>query len=227
MIKFCYHTRVIFIMVITWLGQACFKIQSGDQVVVIDPFSKEIGLTPPRFKSDVVLITHDHYDHASAETLAGEPFVVKTPGEYETGGIYVQGIETFHDNTHGKERGMNTIYKIEMEEIRVAHMGDFGEDEIRDETIEELGDVDVLLIPVGGKYTIDAEAAARVVKQIEPRFVIPMHYKIPGLKIALNGVEEFLKEMGAIKTEVQEKLVLKKKDLGEDEKAEVVVLKPV
>jgi len=214
-------------MVITWLGQACFKIQSGDQVVVIDPFSKEIGLTPPRFKSDVVLITHDHYDHANAETLAGEPFVVKTPGEYETGGIYVQGIETFHDNTHGKERGMNTIYKIEMEEIRVAHMGDFGEDEIRDETIEELGDVDVLLIPVGGKYTIDAEAAARVVKQIEPRFVIPMHYKIPGLKIALNGVEEFLKEMGAIKTEVQEKLVLKKKDLGEDEKAEVVVLKPV
>lgn len=212
-------------MVITWLGQACFKIQSGDLTVVIDPFSKEIGLTPPRFKSDVVLVTHDHYDHSNAESLTGEPFIIKGPGEYETKGVYVQGIETFHDNAKGKEHGMNTAYKIEMEEIQIAHLGDFGESEMRDETIEELGDVDVLLIPVGGKYTIDSEAAAKVVKQIEPRYVIPMHYKIPGLKIGLDGVEAFLKEMGATKAEIQEKLVLKKKDLAEDGKTAVVLLK--
>lgn len=213
-------------MVITWLGQACFKIQSGDLTLVIDPFSKDIGLTPPRFRADVVLVTHDHYDHANAESLTGEPFLIKGPGEYEVKNIYVRGIATFHDQVQGKERGMNTVYIIEVEGMRLAHLGDFGEKAMRDETLDALGDVDVLLIPVGGKYTIDAEEAAKVVKQIEPRFCLPMHYKIPGLKIALAGVEEFLKETGAAKAVLQDKLTLKKKDMADGGKTEVVVLKP-
>lgn len=212
-------------MVITWLGQACFKLQSGDLTLVIDPFSKDIGLTPPRFRADVVLITHDHYDHANAESLTGEPFIIKGPGEYEVKDIYVRGIETFHDQAQGKERGMNTVYKIEMEGMRLAHLGDFGEKEMRGETLDALGDVDVLMIPVGGKYTIDGEQASKIVKQIEPRFCIPMHYKIPGLKISLTGAEEFLKETGAAKVVPQDKLTLKKKDLAEEGKTEVVVLK--
>ena len=214
-------------MVITWLGQACFKIQSGDLTVVIDPYSKDIGLTPPRFKTDAVLVTHDHHDHSNAESLAGEPMVIRGPGEYEVKDVYVLGLETYHDEVQGKERGLNTIYKIEIEGMRVAHLGDFGEKEVRDETLEGLGDVDILLIPVGGKFTIDAEGAARAVKKIEPKIVIPMHYKIPGLKINLDGVEEFLKEMGAAKIEAQDKLTIKKKDLGEDEKTKVVLMKPV
>ncbi len=213
-------------MVITWLGQACFKLQSGDLTLVIDPFAKDIGLTPPRFRADMVLVTHEHYDHSNVESLAGEPFIIKGPGEYEVKDVHVQGLLTFHDQTQGKERGLNTAYKIEMEGMSLAHLGDFGEKEMRDETLEALGDVDVLMLPVGGKYTITAEEAAKVVKQIEPRFVIPMHYKIPGLKIALAGVEEFLKEIGAAKTVPQEKLTLKKKDLAEGGKTEVVVLTP-
>lgn len=211
-------------MIITWLGQSCFKLQSGELVAVIDPFSKEIGLTPPRFRTDLALVTHGHYDHSNAETLGGEPFLISGPGEYEVKGVYVRGIETFHDKSRGEERGMNTIYKIAMEDLNILHLGDFGEGEMRDETLDEIGDIDILMIPTGGKYTIDAKEAAKVIKQIEPRFVIPMHYKIPGLKLDLDGVEKFLKEVET-KTEPQEKLMIKKRDLGEEEKTEVVVLR--
>jgi len=212
-------------MVIQWYGHSCFKLQSGNLVIVIDPFSKEIGLTPPRFRADIVLITHDHYDHAGAQSLTGEPFIISGPGEYEVKGIYVEGIETFHDKSRGRERGMNTVYVIELEDLRVAHLGDFGEGEMRHETLEKIGDIDILLIPVGGTYTIDGKEAARLVKEIEPRFVIPMHYKIPGLAIKLEGPEIFLKEMGAENVEAQDHFTVKKRDIGEEEKTEVVVLK--
>lgn len=212
-------------MVITWLGQSCFKIQSGEFVLTIDPFSKELGLTPPRFRSDVALVTHEHYDHANAESLSGEPFVIKGAGEYEVKGVYVHGIETFHDSASGKERGVNTMYEIQMEDITILHMGDFGEGKMRDETLEAFGDIDILMIPIGGTYTIDAEDAAHIVKQIEPKIVIPMHYKIPGVNVKLDEVEPFLKETGAAKTEAQEKLTIKKKDIPEEGKTQVVVLK--
>lgn len=213
-------------MVITWYGQSCFKIQSGEFVLTIDPFSKEIGRAAPRFRSDIVLITHEHYDHANAESLSGDPFVINGAGEYEVKGVYVHGIETFHDKSSGKERGMNTMYMIKMEGLTILHMGDFGEGKLRDETLEEFGDIDILMIPVGGIYTIDGEEAAHAVKQVEPKIVIPMHYRIPDLSINLEEVEPFLKEAGAAKTEAQEKLTIKKKDIPEEGKTQVVVLKP-
>ncbi len=214
-------------MVINWHGQSCFKISSGDLTVVIDPYSKEIGLTPPRYRADLVLVSHEHPDHSNSESLSGEPVVIRGPGEYEVKGVYVHGIETYHDTAKGKERGMNTIYVLEIEGIRIAHLGDFGEEQLRDETLDDIGDVDIAMVPVGGKYTIDAEPAAKIVKQLEPRFVIPMHFKIPGLKVPLDGPEDFLKEMGAAKTQAQEKFSLKKKDIGEEEKTEVMYMKPV
>ena len=211
-------------MVITWYGQSCFRLQSGDIVGVIDPFSKEIGLTPPRFKADFLVITHEHPDHNNAESIPENPFKVMGPGEYETKGVYIQGVETYHDKQEGKERGLNTVYLIEMEGIRICHLGDFGEEKMRDEILEKIGDVDILLIPVGGKYTIDAEEAAKVVNQIDPRIVIPMHYKIPGLKASIEPIDQFLKEMGIKKVEAEEKLVIKKKDLPE-EGLKVIILK--
>ena len=213
-------------MVIQWYGHSCFKITSGELILVIDPYAKEIGLTPPRFRSDIALVTHGHYDHSNTDALAGEPFLISGPGEYEAKGVGIQGIDSYHDNAQGKERGRNTIYRITMENITLLHLGDFGENEMRDETLEEAGDVDILMIPVGGKYTIDAAAAAKVVKQIEPRIVIPMHYKIPGLTLPLETVDSFLKETGAGKIEPQEKLTLRKKDLSEGEKTRVILLTP-
>ena len=212
-------------MVLTWYGQSCFKITSGDLTIAIDPFSKEIGLTPPRFRADILLVSHDHHDHANVETMPEGALIIRGPGDYEIKGVCVRGIETFHDRVQGKERGLNTAYLIETEDMRILHLGDFGEKELRAETAEDIGNVDVLLIPVGGSYTIDGEEASRIIKQIEPRFVVPMHYKIPGLKIKLEDAETFLKEMGATKVAAQEKLVVKKKDVKEEEKTEVVILK--
>ncbi len=213
-------------MILTWYGQSCFKIQSGDLVIAIDPFSKDIGLTPPRFRAALALTTHAHHDHNNLETLGGEPFVISGPGEYEVKGVYVRGIKTFHDEINGKERGLNTVYTLTVEGVTIAHLGDFGEKELREETLEQIGETDIALIPVGGIYTIGPKEASHALRQIEPQIAIPMHYKIPGLKIDLGPVEPFLKEMGTMSALPQEKLVFKKKERGEEEKIDVVVLTP-
>lgn len=215
-------------MVITWYGQSCFKIQSGEVVVATDPYKKDIGLTPPRFRAEVLLITHEHLDHNNIETIPEGAFLVRGPGDYEIKGIAIQGIATFHDEKQGAVRGMNTAYVIEMEDMRLAHLGDFGESKIRPETVEALGNVDILFLPVGGTYTVDASVAAEIVNTIEPRIVIPMHYRVPGLTVKLDGVDMFLKEMGVKNGETLDRLTLKKKDLPEEEApTKIVVLKTV
>ncbi len=213
-------------MTISWYGQSCFRIDTREATLAIDPFSKDIGLAPPHFKADMVLVTHSHPDHANVGAIPGEPRVIASPGEYEIKGVGIRGIPTFHDRSQGKDRGLNTIFRIDLaaEAIVLLHLGDFGEAAMREETIEALGDVDVLFVPVGGTYTIDGETAAKVVHQIEPRLVIPMHYHLPGLKVKLAPVDEFLKAFGARNAERLEKLVIKKKDLP-DEETRVVVFK--
>jgi len=214
-------------MVITWYGQSCFKIQSGETVLITDPFDKSIGLTPPRGQVNIVTISHHHYDHDNLEALAAaNPFVIDGPGEYEIKGVNVLGVMTFHDSKEGKERGVNTAYVIEMEGIKICHLGDLGQDKLTSQQLEFMNGngVDILMIPVGGIFTIDGEEAVDIINQIEPKIVIPMHYKIPGLNIKLDGVETFLKEMGISKKEAVDKLTVKKKDLPEEE-TQVVVMK--
>jgi L-ascorbate metabolism protein UlaG (beta-lactamase superfamily) len=210
-------------MNISWYGQSCYKIDTKDAVLAIDPYGKEIGLTPPRFQADLVLVTHQHPDHSNAASIAGEPRVITSPGEYEVKGVAVRGIPSFHDREEGRERGPNTIYRIDAEGMSLVHLGDFGEEKLREETLEAIGDVDILFVPVGGTYTVDGNTAAKIVNQIEPRVVIPMHYAIPGLSVKLDAVEPFLKAYGAQGAEKLDKLVIKKKDLPEDT-TRVVVL---
>jgi L-ascorbate metabolism protein UlaG (beta-lactamase superfamily) len=211
-------------MVITWYGQSCFKIQSGETVIFADPFNKEIGLTPPRGQANIVTVSHRHLDHNNVDSLSGEPLIIEGPGEYEIRGVNIKGIFSYHDNEDGKKRGTNTIYVIEIEGIKLCHLGDLGQKKLTDEQLEEIDEVDILMIPIGGKYTVDAEEAAEIINQIEPRVVIPMHYKISGLKADLGGVEPFLKEMGAAKKSPVDKLTIKKKELPAEE-TEVVVMK--
>ena len=214
-------------MGITYYGLSCFKIQSGDTVLAVDPFSKESGLTPPRFEAQAVLSTHDHENHNNMETLASKDdrvFKITGSGEYEFRGIVIRGIDSFHDAKGGKQKGKNTIYIIEWEGMRLAHLGDYGEEALRSETQEALGTPDIMFLPVGGGDTIDGEAAAKLVNEIEPRVIIPMHYKISGLKVKLDGVEVFMKEMGE-KAEPEEKFTIKKSGLPNAEDSKIVILK--
>lgn len=191
---------------------------------MIDPFDSSIGLKVPSLSADLLLISHSHSDHNNKKAVKNSPFLIEGPGEYELKEVFVQGINSFHDEKEGKERGSNTIYSIEAEGMRLCHLGDFGQRELNDEQLEKIGDVDVLFVPVGGVYTIDAKAAAKIIAQIEPRIIIPMHYHLPQLKIKIEGVDKFLKEMGKKALEPQPKLLLKKKDLPEETK--IVVLTP-
>jgi L-ascorbate metabolism protein UlaG (beta-lactamase superfamily) len=187
-------------MTITWYGQAFVRIESRGTVIAIDPFSKQAGwgiLKVPRFHADIVLISHDHPDHNNAAALEGSPIVLAGPGEYEVKGIPIRGIPSFHDDVGGRERGPNTIFTIDIEDMRVCHMGDLGMKKLPQDTLEKIGDPDILFIPVGGTYTIDARTAWSIVSDIEPKIVIPIHYKLPGLKLPLESVEKFLKEAGA------------------------------
>lgn len=188
-----------------------------------DPYDKSSGLKVPNFESDIITVSHDHYDHNNTKALRGKPFIVDVPGEYDVKGVLIQGISSFHDDKSGAERGENIIYRIEMDDIAVAHLGDLGH-ALTDEQLDALDGVDILLIPVGGKFTIDAKKAVEVVSQIEPRIVIPMHYKVKGLKEPLDDVDKFVKELGINPTN-EEKLKINKRDLPQDG-MELVVLKP-
>lgn len=217
-------------MQILWKGHACFQIitsrRKGEQVkIVIDPYDASIGLQLSPMETDIGLITHEHYDHNNIKALKGTPFLITGPGEYEAKDVFVQGISSFHDTTEGKDRGQNTIYVVEAEGIRLCHLGDLGQTELTAEQVETIGNIDILFIPVGGVYTITAKEAAKITRQIEPRYVIPMHYQIPKLKLKLEKVDAFMKEMGVKIEEPQAKLSLKAKDMtGEETK--LMVMKP-
>jgi len=203
-------------MTLTWLGHSCFRFEDKDLSLLVDPFSKEIGLRAPRIKDQIVLITHEHNDHNNIDGAGPETNIIRSPGEYEVKGVYIHGIPSFHDNVMGAERGLNTMYWIKFEDIRICHLGDLGQKELNERQLDLLGDVDVLLIPVGGKYTIDAKEAMRIISQIEPKIIIPMHYKIPDLKLDIETVDRFLKEIG-LTPEKLDKLKISPKTLPQDE----------
>ena len=206
-----------FSMVITWFGHSCFRIEGKDASLLIDPFSKEIGLRPPKIKDDVVMVTHGHYDHSNLEGLPSESFLIKGPGEYEVKDVFIKGIQSFHDKSQGRERGLNTIYIIKMEDIALVHMGDFGQDALSEEQIDRIGDPDILMVPVGGVYTVNYKEAVEAIRQIEPKVVIPMHYRVPGLKVDIEGPEKFLKEMSLTPEKADKSWKVQKKSLPAEE----------
>lgn len=212
-------------MIITWQGHSCFKIQdkqgSEGVTLVTDPFDKEIGLKIPNFEADIVTISHDHSDHNNVKAIKGNPFLVNSPGEYDLKNVLIEGVDSYHDEEDGEKRGKNIIYRIEMEDISITHLGDLGH-VLDSSQLEKLTGTDILLIPVGGGYTLDAKKAVEVISQIEPRIVIPMHYKVEGLKIEIDPLEKFIKELG-IEASYEDKLKISKKDLPQED-MELVVL---
>lgn len=196
-------------MVITYYGLSCFKVDYGELTIAFDPPSKESDLKPPRFESHVVLSSHNHPRHNGLKELSGKksetPFLIAGPGEYEVKGLLIYGIPSWHDSERGKKLGPNTIYTLEMEDMKLCHLGDCGETELRPETLQAIGEVDILFLPVGGRDVLEAEAAAKIVNQLEPKIVIPMHFQ---------KADDFLEELGEKGLKPEEKLTLKKRDLA-------------
>lgn len=215
---------------IQWLGHSCFRIKGREGIVVTDPYGPEVGFRLNRTTAHIVTVSHDEPDHnnvAAVKGVRGDPVIITGPGEYEVGGIFILGLRTYRDLRKGKVRGKNTVYVIEFGEATICHLGDLGHP-LGDEELEDIGDVTVLLVPVGGKHSLNAAQAAEVVGQIEPRIVIPMHYGLPGAnRLRLDGVELFCQEMGIKPGAPLEGLRLGAGDIpsAEDE-TRVVLLKP-
>ena len=212
-------------MDIKYLGHSSFRLRGKTASLVTDPFDpKKVGLKYPKVSADIVTVSHQHTDHNFVDPIKEYKRVIDGPGEYEISGISVIGINSFHDDKKGELRGRNTIYVIELDEIRLAHLGDLGH-KLTEKTIGKMGSIDILMIPVGGVYTINDTVAAEIVRGIEPTITIPMHYQVPGLNketfSKLSKVDEFLSEVG-LSVEKTNKLTFKKTDIGEDQR--VVVL---
>ncbi len=199
-------------MEISWLGHSCFRIRGSQATVITDPYSPEVGYSLGKPKARIVTVSHQHPGHSYVQGVGGDPKPITGPGEYEIGGILVIGLATFHDAENGNQRGKNTVYLMEVDEVSLCHLGDLGH-MLTAEQIEELGNVDILLVPVGGVSTIGAPVAAELVRQLEPKVVIPMHYKTEALSWELDPVERFLKEMGGEQVTPQPKVSFNRSNL--------------
>ncbi len=218
-------------MEIKYLGHASFLIKTKTAKVVTDPFDSEmVGMKFPKVEADIVTISHHHRDHDQADLIpmpptGAPPLIIDMAGEFENRGVRIFGYKSFHDDKNGSERGENILYKFEAEGISILHCGDLGF--IPDDSfLDSIGDVDILLVPTGGFFTVDSSQAAELVKKIEPSIVIPMHFNQPKLNQKnfgqLEKVEEFTKKFGLEKPTPLPKLVYKKEE-GEEE-MKVVVL---
>ncbi len=200
---------------IVWLGHSCFRLRGKDVTIITDPFDRTSGYSLGRVTADVVTVSHDAPDHANVKGVGGNPRIVDGPGEYEISGALITGVATKRDSRKGIVGEKNTAYLMEIDDLTICHLGDLGEI-LTSEQVEQMNSADVLLIPVGGNNTINAAQAAEVVSQIEPRIVIPMHFKTEVTALELDPVSKFLREMGVTDPQPQPKLSLSKGSLPEE-----------
>ncbi|MHC1720208.1 MAG: MBL fold metallo-hydrolase [Clostridiaceae bacterium] len=183
-------------MEITWLGHSSFLIEdSKGRKILTDPFDETVGYEIYRGIPDLVTISHHHFDHDYVREIPGNVPKLDKPGAFNIGGIKVTGISSYHDEQKGAKRGKNTIFIIETDNYRICHLGDLGY-VLSQSEIDALGKIDVLMIPIGGTFTIDGTEAAALAKSIGSHIVIPMHYKTPAIGFNITGPENFLKLMG-------------------------------
>ena len=199
-------------MDITWLGHSCFRIKGKEVTVITDPYHPNLGYTLSKLQADIVTLSHFHPGHCYTEAITSEFKEVKGPGEYELKGTFITGIATWHDDVQGQKLGKNTVYLLEMDGMALCHLGDLGHLP-SSELVEDVGDIDVLFLPVGGVSTIGGSKAAEIVRRLTPKVVIPMHYKTATLANELEPVDKFLKEAGVKETVPQSKLSVNRSNL--------------
>jgi len=178
---------------IKWWGHATFTITTFQGTkIVTDPYNEDLPYKIVNDKADIVTVSHDHFDHNAVDLVPGSPSIVRDISGYSDKEIKIKGIKSYHDDQSGNERGENIIFIYNFNDIKLSHLGDLGHP-LNEEQKEALKDVDVLLIPVGGHFTIDADQAYKIVKQINPKVIFPMHYKTDILDLPIKGVDKFLK----------------------------------
>lgn len=211
-------------MKIKWLGQACFHIEAETITVVTDPYNSSIGFSLPKdLTADVITVSHSHDDHNNIDAVSGHPLVIANAGETVCKTVSFQGVESFHDGQNGAQRGKNMIFTFTLDGVRITHLGDLGHTLSADQ-IKSLEHTEILLIPVGGVYTIDAVRAVKVIKQINPKIVIPMHYRIPQLRFELDPIIHFIEKSKQMPLS-REILEVTKETLPE--KTEIIILRPL
>lgn len=211
-------------MRIKWLGHSCFKISSEKGIrIVTDPFDSNVGYNLPAVETDIVTISHNHYDHNFIDCLNGDFEVVSKVGNFYIKDISITGVHTYHDEVEGDKRGSNIVYIFDIDGMKVCHMGDIGH-VLTEKQIEMIGHVDILMIPVGGVYTVDYNDAKTIVEQLNPSIVIPMHYKTQALKFKLDAVDDFIKQFDNINMIPSRVIKITKEDLKPGGK-EIYVLK--
>ena len=201
-------------MIINFFGQACFRLQGDKSTLVTDPLDESCGLKIPRLSADIVTISNNQKEHNVKGLVDQPPFTIDQPCEYEIKNTFVYGIA-------GNQK---VIYRIEMDGITLVHLGEINAP-LSNGEMEKLEGVDILMIPVGGEKTLNAKQATELISQLEPRIVIPMYYQLPGLKIKLDGLDKFCKEIGASASEKTNKFKITKKDLPQED-IKVVILEP-
>jgi len=201
---------------IRWHGHSCWEI-TNDKTLVTDPHDgKSIGIQAPSVMGDIILVSHDHYDHNSVKTVEKtDSKIITDERKRNINNVEIMGIPSFHDESHGAKRGSNIIYKFKMDGIRFCHLGDLGH-ELDENTVDEIGEVDVLFIPIGGTFTVDDQQAWNVINMIKPRIVIPMHYKIGGLSLPIAGIDPFLEHNKYRVMPVGNEIEINKDDLPEE-----------
>lgn len=200
-------------MDIIWLGHSCFLIKGKQKHIVNDPFPNGIAkYKSGQLNADIVTISHYHPNHSYVDGISGTPKIVRGPGEYDIANVFIYGISTYHDVVNGEKLGKNTVYLIEMEDMKICHLGDLGH-KLTANQVAEIGDVDILMIPVGGVKTISAAIAAETINLLEPKVVIPMHYREQNIDPDLEPLDKFLQEMGIKETNPQPKLTINKSGL--------------
>jgi L-ascorbate metabolism protein UlaG (beta-lactamase superfamily) len=201
---------------IRWHGHACFEI-TNDVTLVTDPHDgKSIGIPAPSVSGDIILVSHDHFDHNSVKSVEKiDSKVVTDPRKRNISNIEIRGVESFHDEANGTKRGSNIIYKFIVDGISFCHLGDLGHD-INDETVSQIGDVDILFIPIGGNFTVDADEAWDIISKIKPKITVPMHYKIGGLSLPISSIDPFLEKNKFKIMKVGNEIDIEKEDLPKE-----------
>ncbi|MBE0481266.1 MAG: MBL fold metallo-hydrolase [Dehalococcoidia bacterium] len=194
-------------MEIVWLGHSCFRIKGREVTILTDPFDRTLGYPVKKVAPTIVTVSHDHPAHSCVADFTDGCRVVRRPGEYEISNVFITGVPTFHDDECGAVRGKNTAYIMQMENVSICHLGDLGHVPTG-EQMEQMSNIDVLMVPVGGGCTLDARGAVETIRLLEPRMAIPMHYKTDVVRKDLEPLDGFLKEMGLKEVALQPKLTV-------------------